>query len=130
VFLIADWGLPQHNILLTGPSGEGPIGSEAYIAAKYAITGLASSLELQGGVLTSAIYPGVVASWAGEGGDGEPAFLTLDSSHDEITAAGYDVPEDAIPLSDISASVAFVLSTKATVRTLVLKPRRTTYVGL
>jgi NAD(P)-dependent dehydrogenase (short-subunit alcohol dehydrogenase family) len=130
VFIIADWGLPQHNILLMGPTDDGVIGSEAYTSGKYAIAGLASSLELQGKVSVSAIYPGVVASWAGEDVNGGSTFLSLDSSREEMAEAGYAPPDDSISLADVASAVEFSISSSSTIRTLVLKPRRPDYVGL
>jgi len=130
VAIVADWGLPQHNVITSGESGDDQIGSEAFVAAKYAMTGMLTSLERQSGVTASGIYPGVIASWCGENPEGEPEYLTLNSSEEEIGAAGYNVPHDAIPLSDIAGAVGYVLSSSATVRTLVLKPRRHDYIGL
>jgi NAD(P)-dependent dehydrogenase (short-subunit alcohol dehydrogenase family) len=130
VAIVADWGLPQHNIVTSGESGDGQIGSEAFVAAKYAMTGMLTSLERQSGVTASGIYPGVIASWRGEDSEGEPEYLAIDSSEAEIGEAGYNVPHDAIPLADVAGAVEFALSSSATVRTLVLKPRRHDYIGL
>lgn len=130
IFINADWGLPQHNLLLSGSSQEGPIGSEVYTAAKYAITGFASSIERLSGILVSSIYPGPVASWAEDDEFGEPKFLMPDSSTSEINQAGYNPPHDTIPLSDIVNAVSFILSTESTVKTIVLKPKKLDYIGL
>lgn len=129
VFIVADWGLPQHNILLYGETEEGAVGSEPYVSAKYALTGLASALEVQQDVRVTALYPGVIASAALDTA-GQPAFLTLGATDDEVAAAGYSVPEAAIPLSDIVAAVSFALSTSATVKTISIRPTGRGYTGV
>jgi len=129
VFIVADWGLPQHNVLLYGESEGGAVGSEPYVSAKYALTGLASALEIQQDVRVTAVYPGVIASAALDTA-GEPTFLTLDATDDEVAAAGYSVPEAAIPLSDIVAAVSFALSTRATVKTISIRPTGRGYIGV
>jgi NAD(P)-dependent dehydrogenase (short-subunit alcohol dehydrogenase family) len=131
VFVVADWGFPSHNVLLAG-TPEQPIGSETFNAAKHAMTGFVNSLERLSGVRATGIYPGIIASanqkqyppnLEHEG------YLELHSTDAEAKEAGYDIPQDAIPLEDIAKSVHFALTTRSTVRALHLKPVDFWYTG-
>jgi len=128
--IVADWGFPQHNVLTSGVSGDATIGSEVFVAAKYALTGFLASIERMNGVTACGLFPGVIASADGECDAGEPRFLTIDASDEQIADAGYEVPDAAIPLSDIAIAVDFMLSTRATARSVLLKPSRHDYDGL
>lgn len=131
VFVVADWGFPQHNVLLSGKTEDGAVGSATFVSAKYAIHGLASSIERESGIAVSAIYPGVVASSAGEDDEGVVQFFDIDDSDDVVQSrGGYNSPIDAIPLSDLAESVHFVLNTRATAKAILLKPRDPGYIGL
>jgi NAD(P)-dependent dehydrogenase (short-subunit alcohol dehydrogenase family) len=129
VFIVADWGLPQHNLLLSGEIDGEAVGSQAFVAAKYAIAGLANSLELQSGIGVTGLYPGAVASLSGTDSSGKPVFLTLDSSEEDIRAAGYDDPDAVIPLVDIVDCVDLAIASRSVIRTIGLKPRNPAYIG-
>jgi len=134
IFIVADWGLPTHNIL-TSTFGEtdAPLGSEVFNSAKYAVNGFINSLERLSHVRCSGIYPGIIASAYQREYPPEAlaeGYLDIDSDPAEIREAGYDVPNDSIPLSDVAESVYFAATTIATVRTIHLKPVDFGYTGL
>lgn len=134
IFIIADWGLPTHNILLsTYGESENPLGSEVFNSAKYAVTGFVNSLERLSRVRCSGIYPGVIASAYQREYPPEAkseGYLDLDSAASEAKAAGYDAPKDSIPLSDVAESVYFAATSQATVRAIHLKPVDFGYSGV
>jgi 3-oxoacyl-[acyl-carrier protein] reductase len=134
IFIGADWGFPMHNVLVASPDdAEERIGSEAYVAAKYAITGLVSSLELQSRIRALGIYPGVIASARNSGeavkGETDSGYFDIDTPDDAVLEDGYE-PGSFIPLRDVAKAVVFASEISSTVRSIVLKPSGFDYIGV
>jgi len=117
VNIVADWGLPMHNIMTDAMT--------PYISAKHAISGFTQILRRELGLRSkpnlkvTGIYPGATASVDSE---------TETSYHvdDPIEKSG-----DLISLKDIARSVAFVLSLEhSTITHLVISPPSNLYNGL
>lgn len=133
VYVIADWGLPQHNIMLTtGPSSRVRIGSEVFVSAKYAVAGLAVAMERSLAIPTTGIYPGIIASarQSARGQRGKQRYFDLDDPEAAIDAEPAYRHGWAIPLSDVTASVLLALHSKSCVRAISLKPLTPDYEGL
>ena len=132
VFIVADWGFPQHNVLLsTRPDSPVRLGSEVFVSAKYAISGLANSLERMSGVRVSAIYPGIVASLKPSSLEaGQEQYFDIDDDLEAIEAESPYSDGGAIPLIDVVESAIFALTRRCGVRSILLKPRNTNYDGL
>jgi NAD(P)-dependent dehydrogenase (short-subunit alcohol dehydrogenase family) len=132
IFIVADWGFPQHNVFLsTTGDATTRLGSEAYASAKHAITGLASSLERMLGISTTGIYPGIIASMkSSDSADGEPSYFDIDDGIEEIDAEEAYADGWAIPLRDVANSVLFAATTTCTVKAILLKPSTPGYDGL
>ncbi len=124
VFIVADWGMPTHNVFTSGKSENVQIGSEAFVSAKYAIHGLITASDRQLGLTSCGIYPGIVASKRSDGS----GYYELDDEsalEDEAYQEGW-----AIPLRDLANSVEFCLTTTSVAKSLVLKPQTVDYDGL
>lgn len=132
VFVVADWGIPQHNVFLATPPGaKTRLGSEAFASAKHAISGFVNALERMIGVPASAIYPGIIASARpSKSTDSETAYFDLDDPIEMIEAEECYVGGWAIPLVDIVESVLFALRTHCSVKGIMLKPATPDYDGL
>ena len=132
VFIVADWGWPQHNVFLTTTlSDEVKLGSEVYAAAKYAMTGLVNTIERILGIPTTGIYPGIIASLKPSSLEGtEVQYFDLDDPIETIEAEEDYQGGWAIPLRDVVEAVKFALSTYCVVKAIVLKPPTPEYEGL
>jgi NAD(P)-dependent dehydrogenase (short-subunit alcohol dehydrogenase family) len=132
VFIIADWGLPQHNVFLS-TTGDAPIrlGSEAYASAKHAISGFANSIERMLGIQATGIYPGIIASVKpSESTDQRQMYFDIDEGAEAIEAEEVYGGGWAIPLRDVANSVIFAATTSCTVKAILLKPSVAGYDGL
>ncbi len=111
VNIVADWGIPMHNIM-TGPS--------AYIAAKYGVYGLGVALQTELAKLrirTTNLCPGIVAA--------DTEFGTTDQAFENSKG------QSAINPTELANSIEFVLGQTSThVRAIVLSPRNPAYNGL
>ena len=122
----ADWGLPQHNILLGAENSKGErIGSEFFASAKHAITGLTNSMERLSGFETTGIYPGAIASMSSL-----ERWYSRDTPVQEVLADPFFEDEMGIPLQDIAEAVRFALSVYSVPKQIVLKPRNIDYDGV
>lgn len=117
VNIVADWGLPMHNILTDAIT--------PYISAKHAISGFTHTLRRELGVCgrpnlkVTGIYPGATASIDAV------AETSLDID-DPVEKSG-----DLISLRDVAESVAFVLGAEhSTITHLVMAPPDNMYNGL
>ncbi|MEI7849012.1 MAG: SDR family oxidoreductase [Chloroflexota bacterium] len=130
IFIGADWGYPQHNIMLSSPQAATTrIGSEAFTSAKYAITGFANSIERMLRIQSIGIYPGVIASVRPSSIEsGNIQYFDIDDPI-EMVDKEYGVGE-AILLNDVVESVIFALRANCTVKALLLKPKKSEYDGL
>jgi len=131
-FIVADWGLPQHNILLSSTAqAKDLVGSEAFVSAKYAVTGLINAAERRLGISTTGIYPGVIASMKPSTADSTaPEYFDVDDPTASIEREAAYKNGSAIPLLDIARSVEFALESQCGVKSIVLKPRNPNYDGI
>lgn len=132
VFIVADWGLPQHNVFLsTIRDAPTRLGSEAYASAKYAITGFANSIERMLGIPSTGIYPGIIASMKpSESTEERQVYFDIDDDIGTIEAEEAYAGGWAIPLRDVANSVIFAASASCTVKAILLKPSVAAYDGL
>jgi NADP-dependent 3-hydroxy acid dehydrogenase YdfG len=115
VNIVADWGVPMHNVMhnvMTGPA--------VYVAAKYGMYGLGVALQVELaklGIRTTNICPGVIAADQG-----------TDTPYEEFEKSYGDT---AIHPESIASAIDFVLAQRsAHVRSVVLSPRNPDYNGL
>lgn len=132
VFVIADWGFPQHNVFLgTPPSSDTKLGSEAFASAKHAITGLVNTIDRMLGVSATGIYPGIIASLRPSLCTGsEEVYFDIDDPVELIEAEEDYAGGWAIPLADLSSAVLFALTTHCAVKAILMKPPTPEYDGL
>lgn len=122
----ADWGFPQHNILLGSENSDGErIGSEIYTSAKHALTGLTNSVERLSGFESVGIYPGAIASQSSNG-----QWLGIDTPLTDVFSDPLFEDENAIPLKDIANSVIFALNTYSLPKAILMKPNNKNYDGV
>ncbi len=111
VNIVADWGVPMHNIM-TGPA--------LYVAGKYGVHGLGAGLQMElgaRGIRTTNLCPGIVAS-----------DIAFDDSLETFLAAHGD---KAIHPAALAECIDMILAQKhAHVRSVVLSPRNPEYTGL
>jgi NAD(P)-dependent dehydrogenase (short-subunit alcohol dehydrogenase family) len=115
IFVGADWGVPTHNVLTPG---EG-VGSELYVSAKYAITGLATALDRQSTLRCTVIAPGAIYT---ESPSGDP--IDIDDPIPEPDE------EDFVSLGDVARACALAVETTGTAKLVLLKPARHSYDGV
>jgi NAD(P)-dependent dehydrogenase (short-subunit alcohol dehydrogenase family) len=132
VFIIADWGLPQHNVFLS-TTNDAPtrLGSEVYTSAKHAISGFANSIERMLGISTTGIYPGIIASLKpSKSNEKQQVYFDIDEGTEAIEAEEAYAGGWAIPLRDVADSVLFAANASCTVKAILLKPATPGYDGL
>ncbi len=132
VFIVADWGFPQHNVFLSTTSGASTrLGSEAYASAKHAITGFANTLDRTLGIPTTGVYPGIIASVKPSASSEEKQeYFDIDDDLASIEAEEVYSGGWAIPLRDVANSVIFAANSTCTVKAILLKPAVDAYDGL
>jgi NAD(P)-dependent dehydrogenase (short-subunit alcohol dehydrogenase family) len=132
VYIVADWGRPQHNVFTgTPPSATVRLGSSVFSSGKWAVEGFAGSLERELGIPTTAINPGIIASIKPSTLDQEePKYFDIDDpveaiEDEEAYSGGW-----GIPLIDVVASTILALRLHSVVKATDLKPFTPDYDGL
>jgi 3-oxoacyl-[acyl-carrier protein] reductase len=126
IYVVADWGYAQHNVLTGENSANGKLGSEAFVSAKYAVTGLVTSADRMLGVSACGIYPGIIASKKSN----SDSYYEIDTNAQEIEEDPVYANGWAISLADVASSVVFAASTRCVAKALLLRPRNNLYDGL